>query len=95
MMLQSTTQQAPKHVMVQMESSDGGKCSNACLECGRQVCTAAVCDLFDVCHHCSHLLLWLLQVWLLYEPAQVSQLVQQQPVLLIALAVICCNPDQL
>jgi hypothetical protein len=60
-----------------------------------QVWCRRVCDLFDVCHHCSHLLLWPLQVRLLYEPAQVVQLVQQHPVLLITLTVICCNPDQL
>lgn len=59
-----------------------------------QVWCSWVSDLFDVRHHCSHLLLWLLQVRLLYEPAQVVQLVQQ-PVLLIALTIICCSPDQL
>jgi hypothetical protein len=48
-----------------------------------------------VCHNCSHLLLWLLQVWLLDQPAQLVQLLQQQTVLLIPPAVVCCKPDEL
>lgn len=50
--------------------------------------------LFDVRHYCSHLFLCLLQVWLVNQPAQLEQLVQQQPVLLLPPLVIGRNPDE-